>query len=355
MRTRIVETEVWKEDLQLKRSYRIAGEEITDAYNAFIVLRDETGRSGIGAASPMPEVCGEHMHETLTGLNKAAELLRSAGALPLEIFCEILEKELSETPAAWAAVDMALYDLSCKQLGISVVAFLGKHHTAMETSVTIGISSEDRVREELFAHLVQGFRVIKVKIGDNVDRDIAIIHKLREWGGNEFRLRVDANEGYTLLSLKQFMARTAKLNIELIEQPLPSPAGDHMRTLSGTQRAVCMADEDLMTEGDADALSEGTPYGVWNVKLMKSGGITPTKRIAAKALRAGIRVMWGCNDESRISIAAALHVAFSCSATQYLDLDGSFDIAHDIVSGGFVLENGKLRLTDTPGLGVMLL
>ena len=36
--------------------------------------------------------------------------------------------------------------------------------------------------------------------------------------------------------------------------------------------------------------------------------------------------MWGCNDESCISIAAALHAAYACPATRYLDLDGSFDL-----------------------------
>jgi L-alanine-DL-glutamate epimerase-like enolase superfamily enzyme len=57
-------------------------------------------------------------------------------------------------------------------------------------------------------------------------------------------------------------------------------------------------------------------------------------------------------DESRISIAAALHAAFSSPATRYLDLDGSLDLARDVVSGGFVLENGVMRTTGLPGLGV---
>jgi L-alanine-DL-glutamate epimerase-like enolase superfamily enzyme len=116
-----------------------------------------------------------------------------------------------------------------------------------------------------------------------------------------------------------------------------------------------MADEDLISVKDAHGLIEDPPYGVWNIKMMKSGGITPSKQIAALAAHAGIEVMWGCNDESRVSIAAALHTAFSCSATRYLDLDGSFDIARDICEGGFLLENGKLRLTGAPGLGVRLL
>jgi L-alanine-DL-glutamate epimerase-like enolase superfamily enzyme len=62
--------------------------------------------------------------------------------------------------------------------------------------------------------------------------------------------------------------------------------------------------------------------------------------------------MWGCNDESRIAIAAALHVAFASPATRYLDLDGSFDLATDVVEGGFLLEDGVMRTARGAGLGV---
>ena len=64
--------------------------------------------------------------------------------------------------------------------------------------------------------------------------------------------------------------------------------------------------------------------------------------------------MWGCMDESRIGIAAALHAALASPATRFLDLDGSLDLARDLVVGGFELIDGKLSVTDRPGLGVKL-
>ena len=64
--------------------------------------------------------------------------------------------------------------------------------------------------------------------------------------------------------------------------------------------------------------------------------------------------MWGCNDESIVSISAALHLALASPATRYLDLDGSFDLARDVVSGGFILKDGYLYTNDKPGLGVEL-
>ena len=87
---------------------------------------------------------------------------------------------------------------------------------------------------------------------------------------------------------------------------------------------------------------------------MKCGGVTSALGIAGMAEAANLELMWGCMDESRISIAAALHTAYACPATRYLDLDGSFDLSRDLASGGFVLRDGALHVPDAPGLGVRL-
>jgi L-alanine-DL-glutamate epimerase-like enolase superfamily enzyme len=71
------------------------------------------------------------------------------------------------------------------------------------------------------------------------------------------------------------------------------------------------------------------------------------------AQNANVELFWGCNDESIISITAALHAAFACPTTKYLDLDGSFDLAEDVVKSGFILEGGNLRLNGKAGLGLI--
>ena len=85
---------------------------------------------------------------------------------------------------------------------------------------------------------------------------------------------------------------------------------------------------------------------------MKSGGIFPARRIASIAQAASIDLMWGCNDESSISITAALHSAMSFSNTKYLDLDGSLDLVVDVVNAGFEIKDGWMSVTGRSGLGV---
>ena len=141
--------------------------------------------------------------------------------------------------------------------------------------------------------------------------------------------------------------------LELIEQPVPVKDTTELRRLPEATRRYLAADESLLDERDAWALSASPqPCGVWNIKLMKCGGIAPARRMADLADTAGIALMWGCMDESIISIAAALHAALASPATRYLDLDGSLDLARDVVAGGFVLRDGCLETAPGSGLGL---
>ena len=87
---------------------------------------------------------------------------------------------------------------------------------------------------------------------------------------------------------------------------------------------------------------------------MKCGGLLGAFEIATIARAAQIDLFWGCNDESIVSITAALHAAFACPHTKYLDLDGSLDLAEDLVKGGFELQDGIMDINGKPGLGFEL-
>ena len=151
------------------------------------------------------------------------------------------------------------------------------------------------------------------------------------------------------------LALTGDLDLELLEQPVPPEVVDGLRELPQDQRERIALDESLHTARDALALARPpAPAGVWVLKLMKSGGVGPCTQLARIAAAAGTGLMWGCMDESRVSIAAALHAAYASPATRLLDLDGHLDLARDPAAGGFVLEDGRLYPTPEPGLGVTL-
>src|SRR5690606_14970864 len=202
-------------------------------------------------------------------------------------------------------------------------------------------------------YIKRGFRVIKVKLGKDLEEDVERIMKLREKFGNQIVIRIDANQGYTVDQTIQFYGRTYDLDVELIEQPLPAKSIAEMKGLPPEVREVVAADESLITPPDAiERIKPPKAAGIFNIKLMKCGGISQALKIADIALHESIDLFWGCNDESIVSITAALHAAFSCANTKYIDLDGSLDLGNDIVKGGFVLKDGYMYCSDKPGLGV---
>lgn len=342
-------------NLALTKPYTIAYQTTSDVENVFLEIELDNGIIGIGAANPSPDVVGESPEQALDNLQSdwMAELIGQ----DIRQFNGILNsvnQQFSASPGTLAAIDIALHDAFGQYLDIPIVAFYGQAIQSLPTSVTIGIMGVAATLDEAAEYYKQGFRVLKVKTGLHVEEDVERIVKLRETYGNDLTIRVDANQGYSLPDLQHFYSATLKATVELIEQPLPDGQESDLLTLPIETRRILAADESL--KGPKAALelaSQPQPFGIYNIKLMKCGGIRSALNIATIAEPAGISLFWGCNDESRVSITAALHAAFACPHTRYIDLDGSFDLAEDIVSGGFVVEDGYMRPTGGSGLGLV--
>jgi L-alanine-DL-glutamate epimerase-like enolase superfamily enzyme len=288
MKIAAVETRALR--MPLSRPYTIAFRTIAEVETTLVVLHDDAGRTGLGAATPEPHVTGETPERCRAALaGGALDFLISAELGTLPRLLEELERRTPGAPAARAAVDMALHDLLARGLGLPLGELLGQYHAALPTSITIGIKPLAETLAEADEYLGRGFRVLKVKIGRALDEDLGRLARLRERVGARVVIRADANQGYTLEETRRFFAAAEPLDIEFLEQPVKA---------------------------------------------------------------AGVRLMWGCMDESCIGIAAALAVALASPATHYLDLDGSFDLARDVARGGFLVQDGILRPAPGPGLGV---
>jgi len=342
------------EAMGLSRPYTIAFRRIESVENVILRLETDDGRVGFGAASPESKVTGETIEASRQALLEE-RLAWLVGRDPAEVeaLCRQARERMSETPAAMAAVDAALHDLAAQRLGIPVVEMLGRAQDALPTSITIGIKPVEETLEEADEYVARGFRILKVKIGLDLEEDLRRLSRLRERVGGGIGIRADANQGYSAEETRRFFRETEGLGLEFVEQPIKAGEVETMRGLPEEIRDRIAADESLLDDEDASRLArQPRACGVFNVKLMKCGGIAAARRIATIAGRSRIDLLWGCNDESIISIAAALHAALSCPQTRYLDLDGSLDLARDVVEGGFLLEDGMLRTTGDPGLGV---
>lgn len=346
----------WQEKLPLTKPYTIAYKTITDTELIFVEVILENGITGLGAANPFPEVVGETTETTIVNLQSAA--IQDFKDRDIRTFQQLITEtaiNFPDQPGTLAAIDIALHDAFGKFIDLSILDFYGRRCGPLPTSITIGIKDTAAMIEEAKGYYAQGFRILKIKTGNNVEEDIERVQKLKEAFKGEFIIRVDANQGYDMASLQKFM-HAANQYIELIEQPLQKGDETLLQPLASQDKKILVADESLVNVADAFTLSHPPlAFGAYNIKLMKCGGIKPAKDIATIAQQAGIDLFWGCNDESIISITAALQAAYSCPNTKYLDLDGSFDLSKDIVQGGFILKDGYMYTTGLPGLGYLKL
>lgn len=339
--------------MALKKPYTIAYNTYSDVSIVFTEIQLANGVVGIGSASPAEDVVGESPIQTLANLE--SDFVQQFIGRDIRSFQKIIaevQKHFPHLPGTQAALDIALHDAFGKWADISVAEFYGIQSRPLKTSVTIGIKNRVETMAEAAEYFSQGFSIFKIKTGLEVEEDIERILLLNEKYGKQISIRVDANQGYTLSKLTLFINATENTRLELIEQPLPVGKETDLLLLDQAKRKKLAADESLHhAKAALDLATVNHPFGIYNIKLMKCGGILGAREIAGIAKPAGIQLFWGCNDESIISITAALHVAYSCPHTQYLDLDGSFDLAEDLVKGGFEIKNGLMMINQQPGFG----
>ncbi len=350
---KIVAVRAYLKKMALKKPYTIAHNTFSDVSLAFLEIELANGMIGYGSGSPAEEVVGETTQQTVDNLNTS--FVANFAGKDIRHFQQIIFEsniQFPHLPGTLAAIDIALHDAFGKYLGVSIASFYGQKMNALPTSMTIGIKGLDETVEEAKEYAAMGFKVFKVKTGMDVHEDIERIAALYATFGADYTIRVDANQGYDLDQLKLFLDATANYPLELIEQPLPVGQEQSLLALSDAQRKRLTADEALKDPQAALHFSAGIqPFGIYNIKLMKCGGLVGAKDIATIAQHAGIDLFWGCNDESIISITAALHMAYACPNTKYIDLDGSFDLMEDLVNGGFEVKDGCLVINNAAGFG----
>ena len=157
--------------------------------------------------------------------------LAGRDARQLPALCRELGERMPKTPAARAAVDIALHDLFAKHLGLPLADVLGRAHESLPTSITIGIKPLAETLAEAEEYVLRGFRILKVKIGRALEEDIERLVRLREKVGSSIGIRADANQGYTRAETLRFFEATAPLGLEFVEQPVKAAAVDDLRAL----------------------------------------------------------------------------------------------------------------------------
>ncbi len=258
--------------------------------------------------------------------------------------------EHPETPpppaaaAAQVALEIARHDLEGQRAGQPLWRLWGLDATRIpECHVTLSIpENEKELHKTIDEALAAGARCLKLKSGSG---DLAWDEKCaRLLGSRGVPFSLDANAAWSPAEAARIIPR---LEVEFVEQPVGRDLElwRELRRLCPSKIPL-VADESLAADADLEALSS-LADGV-NIKLLKAGGLDGARRWITRARQLGLRVMIGVMVETGIGRTAAAQLA---PLADWLDIDPPSSIPPAPLSG-FAFKDGRLVLSDRPGLGL---
>lgn len=195
------------------------------------------------------------------------------------------------------AIDLALWDLNGKALGLPAYRLLGGLvQRRLPVDHTLGKGAPAETARQAVAMAEQGgFTAFCVKVGggDPLEEDVARVHEVRAAIGPRARLRADANGGYDLDTATAVMRAIEPYDVEFLEQPLPAGDLEGLKHLAARTGVPISVDESLRSLADAFALANSGAVRVSNIKAPRCGDLWLSKKIAAVAQAAGIACICG--------------------------------------------------------------
>ena len=330
----------------------IATETCYSADNILVRIHTHEGIIGIGECAPFPMLVGETQDTCFHVGKRIASLLLHKNPLEIADRMKEMDASIAFNSTIKSAFDMALHDIAAKEKGLPLYAFLGGKKKTIQTDLTIGIGSPDKMAETAKSFVNNGVKIIKVKLGKNGAEDIKRIALIREAVGPTIQLRIDANQGWDFPTALETLKALEKYDIAFCEQPMHHQLDHLLPELKSAVRIPIMADESVFDHHDAERLIKADACSYINIKLAKSGGILEAIRIADTAAKYGMPCMLGGMVESRLGLTTKVHLAMAHDNIRFYDLDTCL-LGHlvDPVLSGARYNQYFLELDDQPGIG----
>jgi len=347
-----IETEAIR--VPLARTYR--GSHYKMTHRSTIITRIHTASGLVGEAYAGDEDASLLEIESIIQEELAPLLIGQDGSA-IERLWEIAR------PATWdilrdrrlglvacASIDVTLWDLMGKALGVPLWKLWGGYRSRVPV-ITIGgyYGSNLTIKEEVEYLLKEEFAGMKFKIGGMSPEDDAKRFKeARKVGGHNFRIAVDANQGYTPAQAIEFSKLVADDNLLWFEEPcIWQNDRKGMRDVRyGGSVAVCAGQSEFSAAGCRDLMEAGS-IDFCNFDSSWSGGPTEWRKVAAMATVYDVKMAH--HEEAQVSahlLASIPHGTY----VEYFHPDRD-PIWHNLLANRPALKDGHIQLNDNPGLG----
>ena len=336
----IRKTQVVERRLRLTAPLTVASGAIEERTILLLMVTGERSR-GVGEAAPL-----EHSGtEDLASCRQALEVWTRERTLP----------DPATTPAAAAAVDLALLDLRGRIEGAALSDLLGCSPTGVGVNALLAGGDPAAVRAQAQLAVAEGFRTLKLKVGQDIDLAVEQLRAIREVAPDA-ALRLDANGCWTVEAAIVALARLAPFGVALVEQPVAAGPGDIERLwrLRATSPIPLAADESASSQERVAELAAARAVDAVVLKPMRLGGVSRALAAARSAQVAGLPTIVTSHLGSAVERAGALHLAAAVDVGNPEPQDhglGTGSLLEKDVAPAETVRNGRL-LPHGPGHGV---
>ncbi len=356
--------------LRLREPFAVAYATIEHVQTVLVRLTVDDGTIGWGEATPDEHVTGESFEESVAALrDRLAPAVVGLSVDDVDGIVALIDEVAPATPAARAAIDVAVHDAAAQRSGLPLWRFLERRIAAvggvrsskdhLQISRVVSKLDPDAMAVAAAAHVAAGFSTVKLKVGEPEDweLDVERVAAVRAAVGPDIGIKVDANQGWRVPDVAVIaMSAMRASEPRYVEQPVDRL---DIEGLAEVRRRVpgvaVMADEAVAGEADVRRVVELGAADLVNLKLMKTGGLVHAVRADALCAAAGIGTQIGTMVESSVASAAGLHLAMALDNVATVEMGGPLMVVDD--PGDLVRcydgERVVLR-SDRPGLGITL-
>ncbi|MEO1638521.1 MAG: enolase C-terminal domain-like protein [Pseudomonadota bacterium] len=253
---------------------------------------------------------------------------------------------------AKSPIDMACWDIAGQAAGMPVADLMGGgSRTPRPIASSVGAKSIEETRTIIDRYRARGYIAHSVKIGGDVDRDIARIRDVEAYKQPGDIILYDVNRGWTRQQALRVMRAVEDLHV-MIEQPCETL--DDIAAIAQRHATPVSVDETLVTLRDATRIARDGIAEVFGIKLNRVGGLTKAARMRDIALAHGIDMFVMATGGTVLADTEALHLAATIPDANCHAVWACQDmITVDIAAGrGPRNADGHLHLPEAPGLGV---
>jgi muconate/chloromuconate cycloisomerase len=354
----LADVRVVRADIPLRRPHHMSFTTLEAVQYVFVRAESREGLVGWGEAACLggPTWSEESAESVVATVERyLAPWLRGRDASGVEPLRVEMARRVQGNPFARAAVEMALWDLNGRALGVPVHRLLGgRVRDRVPLSWSIAGASPDEEVAEARELLGRGHRIFKVKTAARpLAEDLARVRRLREALGPGAALRVDANQGWDRPTALRAIRALEPLGLDFVEQPLPRWDAEGLAWLGRRVDVPLMADESCFSPQDAVRLVRLGGVAILGLKVTKSAGLLGSLAVARIAEAAGLGCYVGCMIETSLGTAAYLQVALAAAPVTWgCELFGPLLLEGDVVRAPVRYADGAILALDGPGLGV---